>query len=160
MSLHPLKIITKIEDGIILLATISVVTIISVSAAARYFFSYNLAGAEEILGISGAWMFFSGAVRASRQREQISANMISSFIKSPRVYLFFATLRNLFSVVICAIFAFWSIEFLVWEIHNGGHTPALGIPIFIGKLSLALSCFGMTAYALRDLISDIRNYKE
>lgn len=152
-------IISKIEDWIIITATLAVLSIIALSAAARYFFSYNLAGAEEILGLAGAWMFFMGAVRASRTHNQIKADIISSFVKNKKIIAFFDILKDFLAVLICGIFSYWSIDFVAWEIESGGHTPALAIPLLVGKISLFLSCFGMMSYSIRDLVKDLKNIK-
>ena len=151
-----LTIKNKIEDLAILFSTVIVVGIISIGAIARYFFSYNLAGVEEILGLAGAWMFFLGAVRASRKGDQIKADVLSSFIKNHRTSLALDIAKNTFSCIICAFFFYWSIEFLRWEIESGGHTPALGIPLLVGKISLFISCFGMMVYTCRDLINNFK----
>ena len=154
------SVIKKIEDWVIILSTISVTTIITIGAIARYFFSYNLAGVEELLGISGAWMFFIGAIRASRTKTQISADMISSFLKSEKSLNIASLIRNSLAVTVCGLFSYWSIEFVSWEITSGGYTPALRIPLLVGKISLFLSCIGMLSYAIRDLIQDLKNIKK
>lgn len=152
-------IINKTEDWIIVFSTLSVLSIITVAATARYFFSYNLAGAEEILGLAGAWMFFIGAVRASRTNSQIKADVVSSFINNEKMLFFIKIFKDLLSVLICGTFSYWAIDFVIWEVESGGHTPALGIPLLVGKISLFLSCFGMMSYSIRDFIKDVKNIK-
>lgn len=140
-----------VEDNVVLLATVGVLSIICVAAACRYIFSYNLSGAEEILGLFSAWMFFIGAIRASRTQSQITADILGVIFKDSIVGFLIRLVRIVLGLAICSTMAWWSIEFISWEIENGGTTPALGLPILIGKLALFLSFFGMAGYCLRDL---------
>ncbi|WP_276488048.1 TRAP transporter small permease [Ectopseudomonas mendocina] len=140
-----------VEDHVVLLATVGVLCIISLAAACRYLFSYNLSGSEEILGLFSAWMFFIGAIRASRTNSQITADILGVLFKGGVAGFLIRLTRITLGLVICATMAWWSVEFISWEIENGGTTPALGIPILIGKLALFLSFFGMAGYCLRDL---------
>jgi TRAP-type C4-dicarboxylate transport system permease small subunit len=140
-----------VEDNIVLLATIGVLSSISLSAACRYLFSYNLNGAEEILGLFSAWMFFIGAIRASRTNTQITADILGVMFRHGVAGFVIRLTRILLGLFICSTMAWWSVEFITWEMENGGTTPALGIPVLIGKLALFLSFFGMAGYCLRDL---------
>lgn len=140
-----------VEDHVVLLATIGVLSIISVAAACRYLFSYNLSGAEEVLGLFSAWMFFIGAIRASRTRTQITADILGAIFKDGVAGFLIRLARILLGLLICSTMAWWSVEFIAWEIDNGATTPALGLPVLIGKTALFLSFVGMAGYCLRDL---------
>ncbi|KRW61500.1 TRAP transporter small permease [Pseudomonas sp. TTU2014-080ASC] len=142
-----------VEDHIVLLATIGVLSSITLSAACRYLFSYDLNGAEEVLGLFSAWMFFIGAIRASRTRTQITADILGVIFKGGVMGFLIRLTRILLGLAICSTMAWWSVEFITWEMENGGKTPALGIPILFGKLALFLSFIGMAGYCLRDLAS-------
>ncbi|GIZ12687.1 TRAP transporter small permease [Pseudomonas sp. NCCP-436] len=142
-----------VEDKIVLLATLGVLCSITLSAACRYIFSYDLNGAEEVLGLFSAWMFFIGAVRASRTHNQITADILGVIFRNGVMGFLIRLTRILLGLAICSTMAWWSVEFIAWEMDNGGATPALGIPVLFGKLALFLSFFGMAGYCLRDLAS-------
>ncbi len=141
----------KIIYLIMVLTSIFVILAISLSAILRYFFHQDLPGTEELITIVSFWMYFSGAIYATKVRQQISAEMLGIFTEN-KTFLWVTTLlQRLITFFICLLFAWYGWDFFSWGFTSGGKTSLLSIPLWIGQISVFLGFVGMLLYLIRDI---------
>lgn len=141
---------------VMLLSAAFVVVAVAAGAIARYVFRRDIYGIEELTTIAAFWMYFTGAIYATKTRQQISAEMLSAFIKRPRVLYAFALLQRIVTFLLCLIFTWWGWEFFHWSLVNGGKTNLWQIPVIVGQGSVFIGFVGMLLYLARDVIMLLR----
>lgn len=133
-----------------------IVLVISTSAIMRYFLDRDIYGIEELITIAAFWMYFAGAVYASKTRRQISAELFSMFTKNGNILFGIALVQRSITFLLCLIYAWWGWEFISWSFLSGGKTTLWQIPIYVGQSSVFLGLVCMLIYFGRDIIMLLR----
>jgi TRAP-type C4-dicarboxylate transport system permease small subunit len=133
-------------------ASMIVVGLICAIVILRYVFRADLYGMEELAVFVGVWLFFFGASYASQQKEQIAADVLPQFLRSPLTRGVLALVTTLLSLVICLLVAFWAWDWLSWGLERPARSPVHGIPMTITHLAVFLSFALMSLFTLRDLV--------
>ena len=126
------------------------------NALMRYIVKKDIRAVEEFITMVAFWMYFGGAIYAAKRREHISAEAISMFVKNPRVLYGIQMFKRVASLLICLIFAWWSLEFFWWGSNAAGKTNVYRIPLAVGYASVTMGFCGMLIYYVRDVIMLIR----
>lgn len=141
----------------IMIATASfIVLVISTSAIMRYFMDQDIYGIEELITIAAFWMYFAGAVYATKTRRQISAELFSMFTKNGKILYGIALAQRLITLSLCLIYAWWGWEFVSWSFLSGGKTTLWQIPLYVGQSSVFLGLVCMLVYFARDVLMLLR----
>ena len=133
-----------------------VVLAVGSSAIMRYFIRRDIYGVEELITIAAFWMYFAGAVYATKTRQQISAEMFNVFTKNPKILYAVAFAQRSITLLLCLIYAWWGWEFIFWSVTEGGKTTLWQIPLYVGQSAVFLGLVCMLVYFVRDLILLLR----
>lgn len=146
----------RIVVAIMMICGCFVVLAVAGGAIMRYLFRKDIYGIEELTTIAAFWMYFAGAVYATKTRKQISAEMFSMITKNPVALYVSVLLQRAVTLALCLIYSWWGFEFLHWSVTDGGKTNLWQIPIFVGQAAVFFGLIGMLAYFLRDLVMILR----
>ncbi len=146
----------KIVTVIMVITAAFIVMVISTSAIMRYFLDRDIYGIEELITIAAFWMYFAGAVYASKTRRQISAELFSMFTKNGNILYGIALVQRSITFLLCLIYAWWGWEFISWSFQSGGKTTLWQIPLYVGQSSVCLGLICMLIYFARDIILLLR----
>ncbi len=142
-----LRTIHRFEDGVLVLALVSMLTMALLQIVLRNFFDSGFLWAESFLRILVLWVAMLGAMVATRERNHISIDLLSRILP-PRLY---GPLRNfamLFSVAVCGTAAWYSVEYVTYEYQD--ETIAFAdVPVWVCQSILPV---GFAVMALRFLI--------
>lgn len=146
----------KIVIFIMLVCGCFVVLAVASGAIARYFFRKDIYGIEELTTVAAFWMYFAGAVYATKARKQISAEMMTMFTQNPVILYAMVLLQRAITFLLCLVYSWWGLEFFRWSFLDGGKTNLWQIPIFVGQGAVLFGLLGMLTYFLRDLVMILR----
>lgn len=146
----------KIVTVIMVASASFVVLAVGSSAIMRYFIRRDIYGVEELITISAFWMYFAGAVYATKTRQQISAEMFTIFTKNPKVLYGVALAQRSITLILCLIYTWWGWEFIFWSVNGGGRTTLWQIPLYVGQSAVFLGLVCMLIYFVRDVILLLR----
>ena len=146
----------KIVTVIMITSASFVVLAVGCSAIMRYFVRRDIYGVEELITIAAFWMYFAGAVYATKTRQQISAEMFTMFTKNAKVLYGIALAQRSITLLLCLIYAWWGWEFISWSVTGGGRTTLWQIPLYVGQSAVFLGLICMLVYFVRDLILLLR----
>ena len=146
----------KIVSVIMVTSAAFVVLAVGTSAIMRYFIRRDIYGVEELITIAAFWMYFAGAVYATKTRQQISAEMFSMFTKNSKFLYGIAVTQRSVTLLLCLIYAWWGWEFISWSVSGGGKTTLWQIPLYVGQSAVFLGLVCMLVYFVRDLILILR----
>lgn len=93
-------------------------------------------GVEELMQFPVIWMYMLGGACASFTRTHIECGILESFIKNQKVLDFFAIVKTLLCMIICAITIYWSYKFLLYSIKTNKISVILGLPWVVANASL------------------------
>lgn len=108
-------------------------------------------GMHTIALISAIWLYMSGALIASRNKQHLVIDYVSQNIKSKRNKAIHYLVISIIQLVITFIFAYWSWRMLSWGMRFTSKYPDFDIPIWVAQSAIALNAVGCIFYTLRDI---------
>ncbi len=143
------------------LVAVSVLIVISIvsSVILRYILAIDLYGIEEIITLLAIWLYFIGGSYASYKNCHISADMVSIYIRSPRIQKIQKIFVSLITLISTFILSIWSWEYMhfLWRINE--KSVSLHIPMILVRAPIAI-CFVLSFfYAVYHLINVIIDRK-
>lgn len=144
-------------------STVALTLIICVATFFRYVVKGDLYGYEEWVKILAFWLYFLGAAMGSYNRTHVSADLVNAYCPDGKLKLFLVFLRNLVTVGVSLLFAWYGYEFFMFG-FQGPLGTGIAIPkttvwrisLWVGYLSVFIGLVFMAIYFTRDLIHSIR----
>jgi C4-dicarboxylate transporter, DctQ subunit len=136
-----LRIINRLEDGLLILMLASMVVLAVAQIAWRNFFGAGISWADPLLRTLVLWVALSGAVIASRTDNHIRIDFFTRYI--PKTYMTaLQRLVFLFSACICALIAWHGARFVQME-YEFSSIAFAGIPSWVTELIIPVGFFLM-----------------
>lgn len=123
----------------------------------RYVFGWNFVAAHDLSLMASIFLYMSGALIASRNREHLTVTYLETRLSSERARTFQRIVVALITTVVSVFFVYWSYEMVSWGFKRPQTTVSLHIPLWIPQLAIVAAAIGSLCYALRDLIQGIRD---
>ena len=130
--------------------------LILAAAFMRYVLHMDFYGVEELIILSAYWLYFIGASLATREDSHISADMLTSLIKSPRKQRIVKTAQHAISLAISVLGSVWAYNYLAWSFARSPKTQVLKIPIVWMQTPILIFFVLSNCYLLGHLIADLR----
>ena len=138
------KPLHKLEDFTLVALVLGLIGLSITQILLRNLADSGLVWAENALRILVLWIAMFGAMRASRDGEHISIDILKRyFTGTPQMLTTLVAL--LFSAILCTAAAYYSAEFVLLE-HEDGSMAFLSVP---GWLCEAIIPFALACMALR-----------
>jgi TRAP-type C4-dicarboxylate transport system permease small subunit len=156
---HPaIRFLHLIEDSI-LIALLLVMILMAVSQIVlRNIFESGILWGDELVRVLVLWIGLIGAMIASRTNHHISIDVITRYLPD-RIKPLARLLTSVFTAVVCAVMARFSLSFILLEKQDGLIAFA-GIPAWICEsiipISFAVICLRYTIISLSQFCQLIR----
>jgi TRAP-type C4-dicarboxylate transport system permease small subunit len=150
--------------SLICFSTSAALTLIICAAAFfRYVVKGDLYGYEEWVKMLAFWLYFAGAAIGAYNRTHVSADLVQAYVPEGQLKRVLVVLRNLITVGVCLLFAWYGYEFFMFG-FMGPLGTGIAIPkttvwrisFWVGYLSVFLGLSLMAYYFTRDLILSVR----
>tara|TARA_R110002072_G_scaffold64_4_gene328 strand:+ start:14489 stop:14950 length:462 start_codon:yes stop_codon:yes gene_type:complete len=112
-----LRVLHRTEDGLLVTALISMLLMALVQILLRNFFDAGLFWAESFLRILVLWVAMLGAMVATRESNHIAIDLVSRFLPH-KLRKITNLVTHCFSAGICALVAFYAVEFIQYEYED------------------------------------------
>lgn len=144
-------------------STVALTLIICAATFFRYVVKGDLYGYEEWVKILAFWLYFLGAAIGSYNRTHVSADLVNAYLPEGKVKEALAFLKNLVTVGVSLLFAWYGYEFFMFG-FQGPLGTGIAIPkttvwrisLWVGYLSVFIGLVFMAIYFTRDLIQSMR----
>jgi len=146
----------KIENFIMIVSTIILVTLVLTQVALRYIFKLPLMGVEELATMTGFWMYMMGSASGARERNHIRADLVHSLIRNDRTYRKIQSAVTLATFILACVMTHWCWNYITWSIKSWERSPALMIPMVYAQMSLLVSAALMAFYFFIELLDNLR----
>jgi TRAP-type C4-dicarboxylate transport system permease small subunit len=148
-----LRVLHRTEDALLVSALVSMLVMALVQILLRNFFDLGLFWAESFLRILVLWVAMLGAMVATRESNHIAIDLVSRYLPvTPRRITTFVT--HCFSAVICALVAFYAVEFIQYEYEDKTIAFA-NVPTWICQSIIPI---GFSVMAVRFIINGVRGF--
>lgn len=138
----------RLEDAVLALLLGAMVLLAALQIGLRDVFGLGLSWSDPLLRAMVLWLGLLGALAASRERRQISIDVVSRMLP-PRARAATNALTNLFTGVVSGVVAWHAGRFIAQELEFGGG----GIGALPGWLLAGVIPFAFGAIALRHLLA-------
>ncbi len=125
----------------------------------RYVFNTPVILVEEIIIFPMVWLYFLGCISAAREGSQISADVITSFMKNKRKILVIKSIAQFISTLLSGWLAYWAYDYFLYSIRVWKTTPYGSIPLFYAEVAVFVGFIFITLYTFLGMIKYIREYK-
>ena len=154
MVAKALRILHVVEDSVLVAALITMLSVAIMQILLRNFSDGGFLWAESLLRILVLWVAMLGALVATREKHHISIDAVTRFL--PNIWKRIVSLiNNLVAAVICAIVAWYGVEFVGYEYED--RTIAFAdVPTWICQSILPFGFGGMSLRFFSSGISELR----
>ncbi|UZP67878.1 TRAP transporter small permease [Desulfovibrio mangrovi] len=149
------KGLNKFQKIIMATTSICIVVMICIAVVARYIFGSDFYGAEELIQMLAFWLYFMGAAQGSRERSQISADILTCYITDDKRCRMAHLLKDFISTAICLLVTVWALQFVMWGMQMGPKSPVFRLPMLIPHIAVGLGFVLMSMYQVVYLVQDV-----
>jgi TRAP-type C4-dicarboxylate transport system permease small subunit len=148
------KTLELMQKFICLVTCVIIVCLVAMTVACRYFFRVDVAGAEELLWMIGFWMFFLGASLGSQERSHISADVLTTMLKSHKARMLVSVFRGVVTSGLSIYVAMLAVDLVLWSMRMNPKSPTLRLPVVYAQAGIAVGCVLMAFYSVFYTIRD------
>lgn len=143
----------RLEDGILVILISLIIGMAATQILLRNLFEGGIVWGDVLVRILVLWIGLVGAMVASRKGEHINIDVITRHLPK-RFQELVNCITGLFTALVCAIAAFYSLRFVIGEFEDGVTAFAL-VPAWICESIIPVSFF---VIALRYLFLSINHF--
>lgn len=137
-----LGIIHCVENWVLVAITAAIVLFSGTQIFLRNAFDSGITWVPPMLGILVIWVGLLGALIATRNNAHIKINILTTYL-SDKYKPFAFTIAHLFSAIILAILAYYSVEFVKLDLES--NSMAFGnVPVWLVQTILPVTCLLMS----------------
>jgi TRAP-type C4-dicarboxylate transport system permease small subunit len=141
----------KLLNAIIIVSNLAILVITLFLITSRVF-GWSVIGLLELATISAMWLYMSGAILATRNREHLVVDFLSLSLKKPRIQAAHNLIVTLIMFALGMFFISLANDMLAFSIKRPQTTPALSLPLLLPQAALIAGAIFTTTYAVRDLV--------
>lgn len=122
------------------LATITLILLFAVfgTVVLRKIFEISFPWLEEIITIAAIWMYFIGAVVGTEEESHVKGDLLSTYIRTPKLKKAHTVFINVYSAIVTSIFSYLLIKYTLWAAQVGMKTAYLRLPQVISQSAMAV----------------------
>ena len=145
-----------IQQYIVMITGLAACLLITAAAVMRYVFSVDFYGSEELIMLTAFWLYFMGASLATREDTHISADLITSLMKTERQRKILKTVQHSISLAISVLATTWAYNYIAWSLARNPKTAVLKFPIIWLQFPILVFFIFSSLYLAGHVIRDIR----
>ncbi|MBW1607045.1 MAG: TRAP transporter small permease subunit [Deltaproteobacteria bacterium] len=148
-------ILYRVEDSILVGLLLLMITMAVLQIFLRNLFDTGIVWSDVLVRILVLWVGLLGAMVASRQGNHINIDILDRFLPE-RAKVVVSFVVEVFTAFICAIVAYYSLQFVQMEFADGGMAFAK-VPVWLCE---AIIPFAFLVIAIRYVLLSIINLKK
>lgn len=132
-----LRYIARFEDAVLVIILSVMIFLAVAQIFLRNFFQSGIPEADSMVRVLVLWVGMFGAVVATRERKQISIDVLSHYL-SDRTQHIVAIIVDLFVIVICILLSKFAIRMML-EDYEAGSLAFLNVPTWLASSALPIA---------------------
>ena len=154
------KAILSLQKIILIVTSLVIAVVVAIGVILRYVFEINFFGQEELLTLFALWLYWVGGIYGSYEQSQIGADIVVSLTKNWKAKKIIQLIIFIISMVVCAFFIRWGIDYTIWSLENNAVSPGLKIPLITSKITMLAGFIFIFLYTLYNFLLTISRGKE
>lgn len=147
--------VLKAEHFIVTVCCLVMVLLVFTTVVMRYVFEKSFQGMEELVMLFAFCIYFIGGALGSHDETQITADMMSLFVKKPRIMMGLRAFQNAVDGILIGICTVFATQQMLFVLSQGSRTSALKLPVWIIYTIILIGLGLMTIYALTHCVNYI-----
>jgi TRAP-type C4-dicarboxylate transport system permease small subunit len=143
-----LKSVSLVEDTVISVILIGMVTLVLAQIVLRNFYATGVAGGAEMVRHMVLWVAFLGAGIAARERKHIKIDLFQRIFHTGRLRSLSEFIGEIFTTAVCGILLYASVQFVINDRTSETVIPFLTLIVPIWTLEVIIP-IGYAAVTLR-----------
>ena len=119
----------------------------------RYVLGVSVMGMQDMLMYPVLWLYILGSVNASREDQQIRANVLEIFLKSDWAKKVQLIISDVVSLAIASWLTFWAWDFFMYSLKTEKMTPVLYWPTIYSDAALFLGLLAMSLFTAINIVT-------
>ena len=156
-KIHDLMV--KFFNNIMFVSSGLVCVLIVIGAFMRYVLKKDFYGSEEIILLIAFWMYFIGSAFATYEGSQISADLLTSSLKTEKKKIMLKIIQEIISFFLFALLTWWTFKFNKFSFEIGQKTQVYKIPMIASLSSILFSFILSTIYTAINIGRNINNFR-
>lgn len=152
------KVLLAAEHAVVILCCTAIVLLVFVTVLMRYIFKTSFPGMEELIMLFAFGIYFIGAALSSREETQITADVMSLFVKKPRSKNLLRAFQHLVDGILIGICGVFSTQQMLFVLDAGSRTTGLKMPLWVIYTVILVGLFLMAFYALLHSVEYFRAF--
>ena len=154
------QILLKAEHFVVITCCIAIVVLVFATVLMRYIFKISFQGMEELIMLFAFGIYFIGSALGSREESQITADVMSIFIKRRKSMLLLRSFQHLVDGLLVGLCAVFSTQQMIFVLQEGSRTSGLKMPVWIVYMVILVGLFLMAFYALFHSIEYFQRFRD
>ncbi|UWQ35421.1 TRAP transporter small permease (plasmid) [Leisingera sp. M527] len=151
-----IKYLERLKRVVLITSNLAIMLIVVAAFLARYLFSYDLYGSEEILLVFAFWLYFFGAAFGSYEQSHIEADFVQSTLGERPLTLVLGYVRDIVEISVLFVMTYWCWLLIEFAIERWPVTPGWKIPLVVPQSAILLGFALMSFHAVLHFINRIR----
>ncbi|SFP88128.1 TRAP-type C4-dicarboxylate transport system, small permease component [Oscillibacter sp. PC13] len=152
------NVLLKAEHLVVIVCCTAMVLLVFANVLMRYVFKISFQGMEDLIMLFAFGIYFIGAALSSKDETQITADVMSLFIKSPRFLTLLRSFQHIVDAVLIGICAVFSTQQMLFVLGEGSRTSGLKLPVWVIYTVILVGLFLMAFYALFHSVEYFRQF--
>lgn len=148
----------KFQKSVMAVTSILIVGMICYAVVARYVFGSDFYGSEELIQMLAFWLYFMGAAQGSREKSQISADILTCYITNEKLCRAMHLIKDFLTAAICLLVTVWAVKFVAWSFVMMPRSAVFKLPMVIPHSAVALGFILMSLYHVTYFVQDIMSF--
>jgi len=138
--------IVKILKNLIIWSNLVVAVLVTCTAAMRYLFKMDLYGVDELILLAAFILYFSGSAYGAHRGSHICADILSNYLKAPKVKTIVTSFTAFLTFTLSVIFSWLGVKMFTWQWMTQGKTQIWKIPLWVPQGFIAICLVLMSIY--------------
>jgi TRAP-type C4-dicarboxylate transport system permease small subunit len=137
---------------ITIILNLSIMGLILIDVAARYFFNQSFAEASELTLILAMWLYMLGAVIASDHNTHLRVEIFGLLFKGKKTAAVHRVMIAVINLAIVLFFIRWAYDLVDWAVRRPQMSPVLNVPWIVSQSSILLASLLIGVFCIREVV--------
>ncbi|MCC8060555.1 MAG: TRAP transporter small permease subunit [Clostridiales bacterium] len=150
-----LKVLCVAEDVIVSICSAAMVFLVALTVVLRYIFKTQIVGIEDLIMLVAFAVYFIGAALGSREETEITADLMSLFIKKPKNLALLRAYQRGLNAVLMGICAYFTANQIQIVVDAQSKTTGMHLPMWAYYSLILVGLILVSFYSLYHFITYI-----
>jgi TRAP-type C4-dicarboxylate transport system permease small subunit len=147
--------LVQLQRIFMLISGCIITLLVFIEVMLRYVLGSPLFGIEELIVLIAMWLYFIGASYGAYEHSHIKAELIHTWVKSPKKYALVRSISSGITFILSLIMISWTYPFFIWSITKGGTSQALLLPMYYSQSAIFVGAILMSLYFFVEFVDYI-----